>query len=623
YVYWQLVAGWHWPILIAALFVVFVLAPVFGAVIELVLIRRVRGQPLATTLVVTIGLMVLLIGVANAIWKGQSKVAPSFFGRSGWHLTSKVFISWHETLTILIALGIAGALRLLLYGTRVGIAMRAVVDNRDLAALNGARPAWIGTLSWALGAGLASLAGILIAPILNDLSVLPLTLLVVYAYGAAMLGRLRNLPLTFVGALLLGLGYSYSTGYIPQGGFWTSTPIQGLRLSLPVVMLFVVLLVMRQDTIEGGRLALRRQAVAIPSLRKSAVGGVALVVAVAISVSLLSAGNVVNLGIGLAFGLIMLSLVPLTGWGGQVSLCQMTFAGLGAFAMARVGHGSALGLLAALGLAGIVGALIALPALRLRGLYLALATMAFAVAMDNMFFPTSVAFTFDGVVHIARPGLFGLHANSDKSFVIVLAVIFAVLSMLLLALRRGPFGRLLLATKDSEAACATLGMSLTTTKLAVFALSAAIAGLAGALFGAMQTVAGSTDFNAIGSLPILLLVVVGGVSTTSGALIGGLSYGLVLPLVQNAIPWLASFAFIATGLAGVTLGSSPDGASVRISQELRRRLAFLDAGTRELDDTMHGGGGDPVHATSASGAEQPAAEVMAPAVRTTVLAGDG
>jgi branched-chain amino acid transport system permease protein len=267
---------------------------------------------------------------------------------------------------------------------------------------------------------------------------------------------------------------------MPTGGIWGSTPLQGLRLAIPSILLFVVLLVLPQDTIQGARATVRRNVVGVASLPRTLLGGAGLVVAVWGVTGLLSPGNVVNLGTGLALGLVMLSLVPLTGWGGQVSLCQMTFAGLGAFAMARLGHGgSPWGLVAAAVLAGAVGAAVSLPALRLRGLYLALATLAFASAMDDMFFPSATAFGFDGSVAIPRPRFFGITMASNRSFVIFLAAVFALIAMALLALRRGPFGRVLAAMKDSEAACATLGLNLTTTKLVVFTLSAALAGVAG------------------------------------------------------------------------------------------------------------------------------------------------
>jgi branched-chain amino acid transport system permease protein len=216
------------------------------------------------------------------------------------------------------------------------------------------------------------------------------------------------------------------------------------------------------------------------------------------------------------------------------------------------------GLAAAAGLAGVVGALIALPALRLRGLHLALATMAFASVMDNMFFPSSLAFTFDGAVRIPRPSLGGLRLSTERAEVVFLAVAFALVSVVLLAVRRGRFGRLLAAARDSEAACQTLGLSLTATKVVLFGASAAIAGVAGALYGGMQTVAGSTDFMMLQSLPILLLVVVGGVSTASGALLGGLSLGFA-PLIQSWFPSITQLSLLGSGLAGIALASNPDG----------------------------------------------------------------
>ncbi len=556
FVYWQFSVAWHWPPPLALALCLLVIAPLMGVVVERI-VRPVSNGSVAIKLVVTIAVMVLLIGLVQTIWSGSARQLPNFFGDSGFKVVG-VYITWQQVITVGTAIGVALGLRLLLYRTRIGMAMRGVVDNRALVSLNGGRPAWIGILSWALGASLASLAGILVAPQLQ-LSVLPLTLLVVDAYAAAMVGRLRSLPLTFVGALGIGLLQSYAVGYMPQGGFWGSVPMQGLRQSIPAVLLFVVLLALPQDQIRGATFGARRVVAATPSLARSLQGGAFLVVAVVAVTAVLDPGNLVYLGTGLAFGLIMLSMVPLTGWGGQVSLCQMTFAGLGAVAMYHWGHGgSVLGLVAAAALAGAVGGVIALPALRLRGLYLALATLAFALCMDNMFFPTSFAFSFNGSVPIPRPSIFGLHFHGQRSYVIFLAVVFALVSVGLLALRRGPFGRVLSAMKDSEAACATLGLNLTLTKLMVFILSAAIAGFAGALYGGMESVAGAEQFNTFQSLPILLLLVVGGVATCSGALFGGVLYGLG-PALQSALPSVGDSTFLGTGALALAIVRYPDG----------------------------------------------------------------
>ena len=250
------------------------------------------------------------------------------------------------------------------------------------------------------------MAGILLAPALQ-LQPLILTLLVIDAYAAALIGRLRSLPLTFAGAIGLGLLTSYATGYLPLNGFWASTPIQGLKLSVPSVVLFIVLLVIPVSRL---RTASPQRSVGLPtsfSLPAACEAGSSWWGRGDCGRSeFLSVGNVAKLGIGLATGLVCLSLIPLAGWGGQISICQLTFAGIGAYAMSKWGHGgSLLGYVGAAALAGVVGGLVALPALRLRGLYLALATMAFATVMDNMFFPWSAVFGFDGSVPIPRPNL--------------------------------------------------------------------------------------------------------------------------------------------------------------------------------------------------------------------------
>jgi branched-chain amino acid transport system permease protein len=547
FVYWQLSVAWHLNPGLAFFLTVFILAPAFGALIERLIIRRVPASNVSVTLVITVGLTLILIGGVGEIWKPEARVVPEFFGLHGFHFLG-VFVTWEEAITVGAAVAIAVGLRLFLYRTRLGIAMRGVVDNRELIGLFGGRPAWYSTLSWSIGASLASVAGILLAPTLQ-LDPLILTLLVVDAYAAALVGRLRSLPLTFAGALGLGLITSYATGYLPLTGFWASTPVQGFKLSVPSVLLFAVLLAIPAARL---RTAAPLRTVRLPtaSLFGSLRGGVLLVVAVIVGVNLLNVGDVVKLGIGLAFGLVCLSLVPLAGWGGQVSICQLTFAGIGAYAMSKFGHGgSLLGYVAAAALAGVVGAIIALPALRLRGLYLALATLAFATAMDNMFFPWSAVFGFDGSVPIARPDLFGYHVSGNAAFDIFLAVVFAVLSIGLLALRRGPFGRVLIAMKDSEAACATLGLSLTLTKLAVFTLSAAIAGLAGALLGGAESVAGSTDFEMFYSLLLLAAVAVGGVSLCTSAVVGGMALGF-LP---------ASWEGIYIGVGTIFLAAYSDG----------------------------------------------------------------
>src|SRR5205814_7288349 len=161
--------------------------------------------------------------------------------------TFAFYVSWHGRIAVAVAVAVAVSLRLVLYGTRVGIAMRAVVDDRDLTALNGGRPSRVSALSWALGSMLAALAGILLAPKLS-LNILVLTFLVISAYAAAIVGQLKSLPLTFAGALALGLAEAYAVGYLPTSGF-----LSHIKPSLPMIFLFAVLLFLPQVRLRVGR----------------------------------------------------------------------------------------------------------------------------------------------------------------------------------------------------------------------------------------------------------------------------------------------------------------------------------------------------------------------------------
>lgn len=564
FLYWELRVNQSWSAPVALVVVVLIVAPLFGAMVERVLMRGLRDASFGTTLVVTVGLMVGLIGAANAIWSPtEGRQLQSFFGTQSGFGLGPVFVTWHEAVTILIGAGVALFLWLFLSRTRMGIAMRAVVDDRNLIALNGARPDRISMMSWGLGSMLAATAGILIAPSLQ-LNVVVLTFLVINAYAAAMVGRLKSLPLTFVGAMSLGLIESFAVGFVSLEGW-----LLGLRPALPTIFLFAILLILPQDRLRAGKLA-GAKTPPIPSFRRSIEGGIALVVgAVALSY-VLGAADAARVGQGLAFGIIMLSLVLLTGYGGQVSLAQMSFAGLGAFAMAQLGgDGSIFGLLAALGIAGVAGAIVTLPALRLQGLYLALATMAFAVFMDRMVFTQAGVFGFGGGIEVGRLDLIGISFDGERAFLVLLAAVFSLVGIGILAIRRGPFGRLLAAMRDSELACATLGLSLARTKFIVFSMSAALAGLGGAMFAGLRSTAGPVDFEMLQSLPILLLAVIGGITSVGGALIGGVIYAM-LPVLQEKAPTVGGLIFLLIGAAAVSLGRNPNG------------IAYLITGSRPV-----------------------------------------
>lgn len=584
FTYWQLRFDWGWPAPLALLVVLVVLGPGLGALLELVIWRGLEGTSEATRIVVSISLLVALIGFANVLWDPNvGRLFPKFFEGSGFEL-GPTNVTWHETTTVLIAIGVAILLRFLLYRTRSGVAMRATVDDRSLAALNGARPNVVAMLSWGIGCSLAALSGVLVGPTLA-LSATVLPLLIVNAYAAAMFGRLRSLPLTFVGAVGLGLLVNYVRADFFDW-FEGRDYLSSFEQAVPVIVLFVVLLVLPGSRLRG-HTSRAREHFATPTWPVAIAGAVA-VVAIAAGVGVVAASDSVLLEVGEMFGLaiIALSLVPLVGYAGQISLCQLSFAGIGAITMAHLGgDGTAMGYVYAMLVAGAVGALIALPALRLSGIYLALATAAFAVALDRWIFKLE-SFTVFGVelrffeqssVRVGRLDLPGVTFDSARANLMLLATVFAALGLFVVWLRRGRFGQRLLAMKDSEAACATLGMSLTRTKLAVFAISAAIAGLGGALYAGTRVAVGPDEFSFVAGLPVFMLTVVGGIGSVAGAAFAGIALtGFVV--IPRVFPVLEDLMRVTPGLLGIGLGRNPNGVVSILAERwdpVRRRLPVL------------------------------------------------
>jgi branched-chain amino acid transport system permease protein len=297
-------------------------------------------------------------------------------------------------------------------------------------------------------------------------------------------------------------------------------------------------------------------------------GFIAVVVVIAVTVPI---PKVATLTHGVAVGLILLSLLPLTGYGGQVSLCQLTFAGLGAVAMSKAdgGSGSLWGLGAAVLFPAAVGALVALPALRLRGLYLALATLAFAYAMDTAFFTNMSVMGTSFSLRVSRPAL-GIDLSDDRAYFVAVCAVFALVGCGVLALRRSTLGRRLVAMGDSPTGTSTIGVGLATSKLWVFALSAGIAGLGGALLGGQQGAVGNTDFGLVLGLTLLLMAVIWGVRTVSGVLIAGVLLE-VGPMLQDALGGKNGVLALLVGLGAVSLGKQQNGVVGSFLDTVRKR----------------------------------------------------
>jgi branched-chain amino acid transport system permease protein len=221
---------------------------------------------------------------------------------------------------------------------------------------------------------------------------------------------------------------------------------------------------------------------------------------------------------------------------------------------------------------------VALPALRLRGLYLALATLAFAVLMDNVFFIRDDVFGNLGAVRVERLQVAGISFAGERAYFVLLATVFGAAAVGLLALRRGSFGRRLSALRDSPVACTMMGLDTTVTKVQVFALSSAIAAVGGALYAGLAQTATAADYEMFDSLPVVLLAVLGGITAVSGALVGGLVLA-GFPVLADNVSFLESLAILGPGLIGITLARQPDGLVLQLSDMWRGR-----GGTVRADD---------------------------------------
>ncbi|HEY7946404.1 MAG TPA: ABC transporter permease [Acidimicrobiales bacterium] len=569
YLFWQLWQGWHWNVLVSLAVVLLVVAPILGVVVERVVMRPLYGVSPNIRLAVTLGLLLVLVAGASSLWNQSNVyVMPEFFNGHQVSLGG-VNLSYEQLITIIIAVGAAVFLRLFFKRTRTGVAMRAVVDDPELASLAGAPSGRIASYAWMIGVMFAGVAGILLAP--TTMVIIQLTELVIVGYAAAVVGRLRSIPLTFLGAMILGIANSLVVGYGP------ANDVSTIQAALPMVLLFLVLLFIPEVRLTVGRVV-RVRTPRPPGAKTTLIGAGLLLVIVVILSAVLSGTNLLTMGNALVLAMLALSLTLLSGYAGQISLCQYTFLGLGALSMHWVDGGSSvLGVLLAVGLCAAVGAVLALPTLRLRGLYLALATLAFAVLMDNVFFTSNSVFGSSGAVTVGRPDIFGLRFATNKSFDILIGIVLALCLIGVSALRRGPFGRRLVAMSDSPAACSTVGLSLTLTKLAVFSLSAGLAGLAGALYGGLSTSVGASQFQFLFSILIFAGVTLGGMSVLTGAVTTGV-FIAVLPVIGEHIPKLANFSQLLIGVGIVAVGRNPNGIGklfVDFSDYMDRRKARL------------------------------------------------
>lgn len=550
FAYYQLRVQWGMPTVLALVLSLLVVAPLVGVVIDRWLFRNLSGASQASKIVVTIGLLVLLSGGAGVVFGSEPKRVPPFLSRSTIDLGS-VNIGYDQLTVVIVGGLVLVGLLVFFRVSRLGIAMRAVVDNRSLVRLGGFSADRISMATWALGTTLAGLAGVLFVPLVG-LDTITLILLVVKAYAAAVFGRLIDLRVTYAAALAIGLMESLSLKVF--AGF--PTLVEGIRPSIPFLCLFAYLAVVRR-----GRL--RELGTSAPwegSVRPRPLGRAAqalAVVAVVGATMSLSASRVYILGYALVLACVFVSLGMLIGLSGQINLAHAAFVGAGAFVFI---HASDWGLpfplaLAAGALAVVpLGLLIAIPALRLPSLFLALATFGFGLLVDGLVF-TWVPFSGgqNGLVS-HRPSLL----RGDRAYVLFLVIALVAFVALVGLLRRSALGRTLIALRDSPTATETLGVDHLWPRFAIFAVSSALAGLAGGLYVGMLEAASKTYFNTFTSLSWVAVVVVGGVQSPAGAILAAFMVAWS-PELLGSRPDVLQLVTPMFGLGAIMLAKRPGG----------------------------------------------------------------
>ncbi len=577
--------GMPWPI--AAVLCVGVVAPLVGLGVER-LARGLRGAPQSARIVATVGLLLAVQGAATVRYGSGARYFPPFLPTGSVQvLGARVGVD--QLVIVAVAAGASVLLAVAFRTTRLGACARAVVDDPDLLDLSGTDPVRVQRLAWSVGAAFAVASGILIAPSIGLDAVL-LTFLVVQAFGAAAIGRFSSLVGTYVGGLAVGVATSLATGYLG-----TVRALEGLPASLPFFVLFGVLIATprRKLPLTGDAPSRRRPARLRPPVvvRRA---GTAVAVVLLLAVPALSGARLPVFTNAVVFSIAFLSLALLVNLSGQVSLCHAAFAALGATTFAHLTTGAGLPWLLALVLAGLavvpLGVAVAVPAIRLSGVYLALATFGLAILLERMVYPSALMFGSSGTLTAPRPGVLGL--ADDTRFYYLVLVIAAAAAALVAALRRARLGRLLVAMSEGPEALTVLGAATNVTKVLVLGVSAFLAGIAGGLFASLGGSVSGVAYSPLQSLLWLAVLALGGRGLIGTAAVAALAFA-VLPaygeqLVADYQPLLFGLAAVTAALVGSRAAPARDRVAARAQTAAWRtaRSPVRSRVTRPADDRV-------------------------------------
>ena len=588
--YFKARVEWEWPIIWSFILAVVVLAPLIGLLLERFIFRPLRTASAVAKLVVAVGLTVALPALFELLSKfqavaGRTPVGIMPRGAEVYYDPLGIYPwSRDELAQLIIAFTALVLITTFFRYFAAGLAMRAVVESPRMTELAGINADRVSAMAWALSSFFAGLAGVLIAPRFNTLAAPDFFNIMVVAVAAAALGQLVSLRGAVFGGVGLGILIALFNTYIPRwsdSATWLRPVQENLTPSLPFVVLFGVIVLWpatRRPREAGDPLA----SVDPPPLSPAAVtrpksltiatrlfGGLVLVIGGFFVFAKADVSWLFLVTQAVIMSTIFLSITVMTGLGGQISLCQGTFAAIGGFTVYQFADrwGTSVLLAAFIGaaIAAAVGALIALPVLRLGGVWLAIATLALAFFFDSVM--VKLSFVGGGETslmqgtRVPRPSFAGIDFNNNKSFLVLVVVIFVIVSLLVIQLREGTVGRTLRALRGSELAAASIGISAARARITAFALSAGIAGLGGALLSIQQKNVGyGINFSPSAGLFWLVVVVTLSARTVEGAVFAGATAGLFERVIlRNIFHLSGKWRFVLFGLTAVQFARHPDG----------------------------------------------------------------
>jgi branched-chain amino acid transport system permease protein len=552
------------------------IATVLGAVLSLVVMARIRHAPVLARLVASLGLLLLLDSGAVVAFGTQPRAVPRILPGDPIEVFGVSFGQdrlWLLAVVIVLTALLAGLMRF----TRLGMLTRAVSEQEKGVVILGYSPTIVSAANWALAAALAAVAGILIAPI-TSLSRTTFTLLIVPALAAALVGGFRSFTLAALAGVLLGVGQSELTRY--QGDLPSWLPHQGLQEALPFLVIIVAMM-LAGNLVPGRGELIDQRLPAVGSGRPRVLLTTVGVAGTVVALGLLDRATSSALTTSMLAAIVALSLVMVTGYVGQISLAQMTFAGIGGFAVSQLADDLGVAFVPAVVLAALIavpfGLLLGAPALRVRGVNLAVITIAAAVAFDRVVFQNpDLTGGIDGSA-VPSPTLFGWSIDPvahPQRFGAVVAVVLGLAGLAVANIRRGNTGKQWLAIRSNERAAAA-SLDVSNHKLTAFAVSAALAGVAGALIGYQTGRIAFPRYDVFQSILLVGALYVASVGSVLGALGAGalVSGGLIVTLSTD-VGMDGSLHGVVIGLLVlVTVALAPDGIALAAGRWLRARRA--------------------------------------------------